>query len=121
MNAERIRILTLDFEELTSRGVAHPDGNTIIGRIKVVLGQLAADVGEPPPPADPVDQQLQRLNLAIAALAEQVAPITQRQHDVAAEIGIVSAGIARLSELVTADTAATADLATQVGKLATRP
>jgi hypothetical protein len=98
--ADTTHALRLDLEELSSRGFGHQDANTIVGRMRVALDQIDGAAGEPPPPADPVQDQLSRLNMAVAGLAEAVGPVLQRQTDVANEVQIVSAGIARLSDLV---------------------
>lgn len=100
--ADTTHALRLDLEELASRGFGHQDAQTITGRMRVALDQIDGAAGAPPPPADPVQDQLARLNLAVAGLAEAVGPVLQRQTDVAQELGIVSAGIVRLSEMMDA-------------------
>lgn len=97
---EQLAQLRADLEEIASRGVNHPNGQQLLQRMSVAIDQVQAAAGEPPPPADPVQDQLARLNLGIAALGEAVGPIVQRQQDVAHELGIIGASVVRLTELV---------------------
>lgn len=96
-----IASIRADLEELTSRGSNHPQASELVSRIRVALDQAADAMGAPPPPADPVQDQLARLNLAVAALGEAVGPIVQRQQDVAHELGIIGAAVARISDQLT--------------------
>ena len=100
MIADNAQAIGRDLEELASRGFNHADSTAIVGRMRVALEQIEAEAGNPAPPADPVQEQLARLNLSVAALAEAVGPVLQRQQDVANEIGVVSAGITRLSDML---------------------
>lgn len=96
--ADNLFSLNRDLEELASRGFGHADAQAITGRMRVAMDQIGAEAGGPPPEADPVQVQLSRLNAGVAALAEAVGPVLQRQKDVGDEIGILSASVARLSE-----------------------
>lgn len=100
MIADNAQAIGRDLEELASRGFNHADSTEIVGRMRVALEQIEAEAGTPAPPADPVVDQLAKLNLAVAALAELVGPVLETQRNVAHEIGIVSASVVRLSELV---------------------
>ena len=53
--------LAADLEELQSRGFGHPQADQIVGRMRVTLQQIGDAAGAPPPPADPVADQLAKL------------------------------------------------------------
>lgn len=97
-----IESIRADLEELTSRGSNHPQGAELVARIRVALDQADDAIGAPPPPAEPVLDQLARLNHAVASLGEAVGPIVQRQQDVAHELGILSSSVAAISDRLTA-------------------
>lgn len=99
---ETLHTITLDLEELASRGFGHNDAQTIVGRIRVNLEKVGTEAGQPAPPADPVQDQLARLNLAVAALAESIGPVGDRQAQTLAELGILSSQVASISEALTA-------------------
>lgn len=113
MIADNAQAIGRDLEELASRGFNHPDASAIVGRVRVALEQIEAEAGAPAAPADPVQDQLAKLNLSVAALAEAVGPVLQRQQDVAHEIGIVSASVVRLTELIDAQGAMLAAVVAQ--------
>lgn len=87
-----------NLEELASRGFNHPNSQAIVGSIRVDLEKIAAEAGQPAAPADPVQQQLERLNLAVAALAEATSPVGERQAQTLAELGILSGQVATITE-----------------------
>lgn len=53
--------LTADLEELQSKGFGHPQADQIVGRMRVTLQQIGDAAGAPPPPPDPVADQLAKL------------------------------------------------------------
>lgn len=66
--ATTVAAILADVEELQSRGFAHPDGQQIVGRIKVSLQQVNDLAGTPPPEPEPVDVALARLTASVESL-----------------------------------------------------
>lgn len=65
---ELLQKLADDLAELASRGVNHPAGDQIIGGMRVTIQQAADMAGTPPPPADPIAEQLRKLGEQIDRL-----------------------------------------------------
>lgn len=65
---EKLKSIADDLAELVSRGTNHPQGDEIVGRMRVTLSQAMDDAGHSPPPADPVTVQLERLAVGVNAL-----------------------------------------------------
>lgn len=106
-----IASILLALEELASRGFNHPEAARIVGGIRVSLDQLAASAGAPPPPADPVDQQLAQLNLSVAALGEAVERWSGNSTQVIGELAILSGQVAHFTEALATLAASTQALA----------
>lgn len=100
MIADNAQAIGRDLEELASRGFNHADSNEIVGRMRVALEQIGAEAGAPAAPAEPVHVELARLNMAVAALADAVGPVLQRQIDTAQELGILSQSVLNLTERI---------------------
>ena len=67
--ADLIASISADFGEIASRGINHPQGDEISGRLRVSLEKAANEVGAPDPEPDPVQVQLDRLAAAVEKLA----------------------------------------------------
>lgn len=100
MIADNVQAIGRDLEELASRGFNHPDSSALVGRMRVALEQIASSADQPAPPSEPVHVELARLNLEVAALAEAVGPVVQRQVDASHALGMLSQSVTNLTERV---------------------
>ena len=65
---EKLNSINDDLAELVSRGTNHPQGDEIVGRMRVTLSQAMDETDLAPPPADPVTVRLDRLADGVNAL-----------------------------------------------------
>ncbi len=70
---DRLKKIEADLAELVSHGTNHPEGPDLIGRLRVELQQATDAFDEPPPPTDPVDEQLKKMFAMLEALVKAVA------------------------------------------------
>jgi len=109
---EKHQAITADLEELASRGFGHPEGQAIVGRIRVTVAQLADEAAAGGPKPAPLDVQLGEMHAILQGLAREVPKVVQRQTDVGADVQGLAGQFGDLAAKV-------AGLADQVAALAT--
>jgi len=98
--SEKQQAIAAELDELASRGFGHPDGQAIMGRVRVTLQQLADEAAGQVQTLPPLDARVAEIGNVVAGLAAEVPKVLQRQADVVAEVAGLAGPLQALRESV---------------------